>query len=259
MLLTLDGTGPRYAQITRALRGMIQAGVLPFDARLPPTRELARDLGCSRNIVLLAYEQLVLEGYLVSRQGAGTFVSPAWPRVGGAAGPAPAGRAGPPVRLSQRGRLGIEAAEHARAVMTRRKGLTVDFMYGLCEPDPRVVARLRAAFNSGLRSRAFRYGPPAGDPDAAAGTGRPDPRLARHHQCARSDRGDQRHAAGPRHLRPPPARSGRSHRGRGPGLFHRACGLHRGRRHPGSRAGRRARARPVGVAASTANRCGRST
>jgi GntR family transcriptional regulator/MocR family aminotransferase len=165
MLLTLDGAGPRYAQITRALRGMIQAGALPFDARLPPTRELARDLGCSRNIVLLAYEQLVLEGYLVSRQGAGTFVSPAWPRVGGAGGAASSGRAALPTRLSQRGRQGIEAAEHARAVMTRRKGLAIDFMYGLCEPDPRVVARLRAAFNSGLRSRAFRYGPPAGDPE----------------------------------------------------------------------------------------------
>ena len=165
MLLTLDGSGPRYAQITRALRGMIQAGALPFEARLPPTRELARDLGCSRNIVLLAYEQLVLEGYLVSRQGAGTFVSPAWPRVGGTAGAAPSIRAASPTRLSQRGRLSIEAAEHARAVMARRKGMAIDFMYGLCEPDPRVVARLRAAFNSGLRSRAFRYGPAAGDPE----------------------------------------------------------------------------------------------
>lgn len=165
MLLTLDGTGPRYAQITRALRGLVQAGGLPFDARLPPTRELARDLGCSRNIVLLAYEQLVLEGYLVSRQGAGTFVSPAWPRVGGAAGVPAAGRVSAPMRLSQRGRLGVDAAEHARRVMARHKGLAIDFMYGLCEPDPRVVARLRAAFNAGLRSRAFRYGPPAGDPE----------------------------------------------------------------------------------------------
>ena len=121
MLLTLDGSGPGYAQITRALRGMIQAGALPFEARLPPTRELARDLGCSRNIVLLAYEQLVLEGYLVSRQGAGTFVSPAWPRVG-FAGAAPSFRAASPTRLSQRGRLSIEAAENARAVMARSRG-----------------------------------------------------------------------------------------------------------------------------------------
>src|SRR5262245_47263048 len=56
--------GPRYAQITRALCGLIQNGVLPPGTRVPPTRELARDLACSRNLVLLAYEQLILEGYL---------------------------------------------------------------------------------------------------------------------------------------------------------------------------------------------------
>ena len=73
MLLSLDGSGPRYAQITRALCGLIQQGVLTPGARMPPTRDLARDLGCSRNLVLLAYEQLVLEGYLVTRQGGGTY------------------------------------------------------------------------------------------------------------------------------------------------------------------------------------------
>jgi GntR family transcriptional regulator / MocR family aminotransferase len=167
MLLTLDGKGPRYAQITRALRGMIQEGVLPFDARLPPTRELARDFGCSRNIVLLAYEQLVLEGYLVSRQGAGTFVAPAWPRASGHTKTAAANRAPEVARLSQRGRQSVEVAEHARSVMARRyQGLRIDFMYGLCEPDPRVTVRLRSAFHAALRGgHAFRYGPPAGDPE----------------------------------------------------------------------------------------------
>jgi GntR family transcriptional regulator/MocR family aminotransferase len=163
MLITLDGAGPRYAQITRALRNLIQSGGLPFDARLPPTRELARDLNCSRNIVLLAYEQLVLEGYLVSRQGAGTFVSPAWPRSGRDTGPVAAKAV--PMRVSSRGRQMVDAAEKARAAMARRPGLAIDFMYGLCDPDPRVVARLRAAFNSALRSRTFRYGPPTGDPE----------------------------------------------------------------------------------------------
>src|SRR4051812_1058463 len=102
MLLSLDGHGPRYAQITRALRVAIQDEVLPAGTRLPPTRDFAQSLGCSRNIVLLAYEQLLLEGYLSTRQGAGTFVSPELPstktrqRV---PPPAPG-----PLRLSQRGR-----------------------------------------------------------------------------------------------------------------------------------------------------------
>jgi GntR family transcriptional regulator / MocR family aminotransferase len=165
MLITLDGQGPRYAQITRALRTMIQGGVLPFDARLPPTRDLARDIGCSRNIVLLAYEQLVLEGYLVTRQGAGTFVSPAWPKERQQTRAAPAGRASEAPRLSQRGRSIVEVAERARAVMTQHQGLPINFMYGLCEPDARVRARLRSSFHAALRGQAFRYGLAAGDAD----------------------------------------------------------------------------------------------
>jgi GntR family transcriptional regulator/MocR family aminotransferase len=162
MLLNLDGRGPRYSQITRALRALIKDGALPFDTRVPATRDLADDLGCSRNIVLLAYEQLVLEGYLVTRQGAGTFVAPEWPR-----GPEPAGAPRDELdslRLSKRGRLIVDEAERAWTVMTRRMGLPIDFIYGLCEPDPRVVARLRAALNTALRSRTFRYGDRQGDP-----------------------------------------------------------------------------------------------
>ena len=165
MLLTLDGHGPRYAQITRALRRMIQDGALPFDARLPPTRELARDLNCSRNIVLLAYEQLALEGYLVTRQGAGTFVSPEWPGARRVSRALPANRSPAPLRLSQRGKVSVEVAERARAAISRRPGMSIDFIYGLCQPDSRVTARLRSAFNAALRWEAFRYGSPIGDPD----------------------------------------------------------------------------------------------
>src|SRR4030095_689320 len=45
------------------------------------------------------------------------------------------------------------------------QGLPIDFIYGLCEPDPRVMVRLRSAFHAALRGHAFRYGPPAGDPE----------------------------------------------------------------------------------------------
>lgn len=165
MLITLDGNGPRYAQITRALRQMIQQGRLPFEARLPATRELARDVGCSRNIVLLAYEQLVLEGYLVTRQGAGTFVSPAWPTSRERPRAEPASRTPGAVRLSRRGRRSVEIAERTRPRMSARQGLPINFIYGLCEPDPRVRARLRTAFQAAIRAEAFRYGPAAGDPE----------------------------------------------------------------------------------------------
>ena len=47
----------------------------PRDARLPPTRALAADLGVSRRLVVDAYAQLLAEGYLIARPGAGTFVA----------------------------------------------------------------------------------------------------------------------------------------------------------------------------------------
>ncbi|WP_176593220.1 MULTISPECIES: PLP-dependent aminotransferase family protein [Sphingobium] len=79
MLLKTDGIGARYQQIYRALRDQILTGVLPEKARLPSTRDLSREAGVSRNTILLAYEQLLAEGYIVGEVGAGTFVSPHLP------------------------------------------------------------------------------------------------------------------------------------------------------------------------------------
>jgi GntR family transcriptional regulator / MocR family aminotransferase len=166
MLLRLDGRGPRYGQITRALTGLIQIGDLRPGSRVPPTRELARDVGCSRNIVLLAYEQLTLEGYLVARSGAGTFVSPDLPDAD-----SPNRRAADPGRtdftdagLSSHGRRLAAVATEARNITRGRRRFEIDFRYGLCEPDARAVARVRAAFAAALRQQTFGYGDPAGDP-----------------------------------------------------------------------------------------------
>jgi DNA-binding transcriptional MocR family regulator len=75
--LTLDRTAGRFAaQVAAELRSGIRAGRLPAGARLPSSRDLARDLGVSRGVVVEAYEQLAAEGFLVSRQGAGTRIAP---------------------------------------------------------------------------------------------------------------------------------------------------------------------------------------
>lgn len=79
MLISLDKTGPLYLQVYRALRQAILQGELTTGSRLPATRTLAADLGISRNVVLLAYDQLSAEGYIESRPGAGTFVARALP------------------------------------------------------------------------------------------------------------------------------------------------------------------------------------
>ncbi|MEV4757574.1 PLP-dependent aminotransferase family protein [Micromonospora sp. NPDC049559] len=64
-------------QLTTALRDAIAEGRLAPGTRLPSSRALAADLGLSRGVVVEAYEQLVAEGRLLSRRGAGTVVAPA--------------------------------------------------------------------------------------------------------------------------------------------------------------------------------------
>lgn len=74
MDLILDGNGPVYAQLTRALRGAITSGRLPHGSRLTPSRDLAHQLGLSRRTVVSAFDQLRAEGLLESRVGSGSFV-----------------------------------------------------------------------------------------------------------------------------------------------------------------------------------------
>jgi GntR family transcriptional regulator/MocR family aminotransferase len=57
------------------LREAVRSGRLSAHTRLPSTRTLAGDLGVSRRLVVDAYAQLLAEGYLVARSGAGTYVA----------------------------------------------------------------------------------------------------------------------------------------------------------------------------------------
>jgi GntR family transcriptional regulator/MocR family aminotransferase len=79
--IRLDATLPLplYKQIYDRLRGAILAGQLERGTRLPSTRALASELGVARMTTALAYQQLVLEGYLESRVGQGTIVARALP------------------------------------------------------------------------------------------------------------------------------------------------------------------------------------
>lgn len=64
-------------QIFQQIKRLIEDGRLKSGMRLPASRIMASDLGVSRNTVVLAYEQLVAEGYLEMRPPLGTFVSSA--------------------------------------------------------------------------------------------------------------------------------------------------------------------------------------
>jgi GntR family transcriptional regulator / MocR family aminotransferase len=72
--ITLGGRGDLSARIHHQLLDAIVDGRLRPGERLPPTRELARRVGVSRNTVAVAYERLAAEGVLTGRVGAGTFV-----------------------------------------------------------------------------------------------------------------------------------------------------------------------------------------
>lgn len=70
------GKGAIAGQIASELRDSIRGGRLTPGTRLPATRDLATDLQVSRGVVVEAYEQLVAEGFLISRVGVGTQVTP---------------------------------------------------------------------------------------------------------------------------------------------------------------------------------------
>ena len=78
------------SQIRQSLVAAIESGRLSRGTRLPASRQLAAVLGIARNTVVLAYERLVDEGYLVAEDRSGVYVAasaaPAAPRMWGADG-----------------------------------------------------------------------------------------------------------------------------------------------------------------------------
>jgi len=67
--------GPLFRQVYRALREAILSGAFSGGQKLPSTRDLAEQLEISRTVVLLAYDQLLAEGFAVGRRGSGTYVA----------------------------------------------------------------------------------------------------------------------------------------------------------------------------------------
>ena len=66
---------PLYRQLYNNFRQSILNGKFSPGQKLPGTRSLAAELNISRNTVVLAFEQLLLEGYLKGKIGSGTFVN----------------------------------------------------------------------------------------------------------------------------------------------------------------------------------------
>ncbi|HEX4722176.1 MAG TPA: PLP-dependent aminotransferase family protein [Pseudonocardiaceae bacterium] len=76
MTLVKGAAEPLYAQLYTQLRAAIVAGERwAVGARLPASRELANELGVSRNTVVLAYQRLAEDGFVHGMAGGGTVVA----------------------------------------------------------------------------------------------------------------------------------------------------------------------------------------
>ena len=119
------GGGPLFRQVYLGLRKAILSGAFQGGGRLPSTRELAQQLGVSRTVVLLAYDQLLAEGFTEGHSGSGTYVS-------AAVGPprsAPAEEAAK-LPLAPFGRAAAGAWTKLSFFQQRTAALPYDFAYG---------------------------------------------------------------------------------------------------------------------------------
>ncbi|MBG0826204.1 PLP-dependent aminotransferase family protein [Planomonospora sp. ID67723] len=137
-------------QIARELREAVRHGRLAAGERLPASRELARDLGLSRGVVVEAYEQLVAEGFLTSKVGAGTRVAPMARRVPAVSPPAAGNASGAP---------GAETPGHECDYGRRPTSPDLGFF-----PRGRWLASTRRVL-AALPADALDYGDPGGVPE----------------------------------------------------------------------------------------------
>lgn len=152
--------GPISRQVCLGLRQAILSGTFRPGDRLPATRELAEQLGVSRTVILLAYDQLLAEGFLEGRPGSGTYVS-----IGIAAGRSARSVREVKLRLSRYGSAAAAAAPGMDFPRRRAASLRYDFAYrrSIAEGFPFESWRrilLRRARKAPLR--ALDYGPAAG-------------------------------------------------------------------------------------------------
>lgn len=155
--LTVDpGARGLARRIAAQLREAVRSGRLASGTTLPASRRLAADLAVSRGSVVEAYEQLIAEGFLTSRQGAGTRVAPL-PEPPRPAAPAvsPATR---PSRYPMRVGTPDLAAFPRQAWLAATRTVLRNLPHSeLGYPDPAGVPRLRQALAEYLgRVRAAR-------------------------------------------------------------------------------------------------------
>lgn len=150
--------GPLTRQIYLWFRDAVLSGTLKPGERIASTRILSEELRVSRTVVLLAFDQLLAEGFFEGRKGSGTFVSR---RIVAQSKQLPQETA--PVRLSRFGRVAA-AFDPAQAVR-RSAGLPWDFRPGTGTTDTFPFEAWRRILMRRARAatvHAHDYGPSSG-------------------------------------------------------------------------------------------------
>lgn len=108
MILQLDPGSPipPYEQLRSQITTMVVTGVLPRGARLPPIRQLARDLGVATATIARVFRELERDQVITTRGRHGTFVLDVPARVA----------------TAERDRR-LAAAAHSFAVQARQLGV----------------------------------------------------------------------------------------------------------------------------------------
>ncbi len=76
MIISNSSPIPIYEQIKNSIIEQIMNDELKEDEAIPSIRNLASDIKISVMTIKKAYDELEREGYIISRQGKGTFIAP---------------------------------------------------------------------------------------------------------------------------------------------------------------------------------------
>lgn len=147
---------PLYLQIVHALVHEIQDGRLTPGVYLPSSREMARTLGVNRKTIVLAYDDLIAQGWLQSHGTRGTMVSTNLPEQPVAA----AGRGAPRDTAEFR----FHAPEESPFVLSGTDALTFDEGTPDCRlfPTELLARAYRDSIGRARRWNRLRYGDPRG-------------------------------------------------------------------------------------------------
>ena len=76
MIISNSSPIPIYEQIKNSIVSQIMSGELQEDEAIPSIRNLAQEIKISVMTIKKAYDELERDGFIIAKQGKGTFVAP---------------------------------------------------------------------------------------------------------------------------------------------------------------------------------------